>query len=330
MITNGTLHASPYPIQRTGLPVQKFSHSDPSVANFFHPLTQAEIEKMVRVLVAEGRRYKSFKGISFQLYRDGAAWWGDIQNGYNDYIIEAFERDTGLKIPCDRSDPLRGKAYYEWIRANAYDRWVSWRCEKFTEFYAKMAKILIGLPAGEGYYREMQKGAFPHVTCRDEFMESDIGRRKGVEPLSGGWLKETGWRVSTINAAGVHGMRYFSVPLRFGDVLGFTRGCFLICDYGYEPLEARLAQAFRALPPEKMADWPHTSDAPEFVRVRTLEKGGTRWFYAVNTEAKPAKVTFRTPVAVRDTVSGRTHKAGAVTLALGPYELRSFVSTKSR
>ena len=304
---------------------------------------------------------------------------------------------------------MRGKAYYEWIRANAYDRWVTWRCEKFTEFYAKMAKILtearpdlrlwfiaapffdavaelkdnpdyysedfvsrtlrengydgemlakaipnailgvtvhpqrhrkrwywantkekmdryIGLPAGEGYYREIQKGAFPHITCRDEFMETDIGRRKDVAQLSGGWLKEIGWRCSTINAAGENGMRYFAVPLRFGDVLGFTRGSFLICDYGYEPLEARFAQAFRALPPEKMADWPHTSDAPEFVRVRALEKGGTRWFYAVNTESKPAKVTFRTPVAVRDTVSGRTHKAGAVSLDLGPYELMSFVS----
>ena len=77
---------------------------------------------MVRALAAEGRRYKSFKGISFQLYRDGAAWWGDIQNGCNDYIIEAFERDTGIRVPGDRSDPLRGKAYYEWIRANAYDR----------------------------------------------------------------------------------------------------------------------------------------------------------------------------------------------------------------
>ena len=27
------------------------------------------------------------------------------------------------------------------------------------------------LPATEGYYREALKGAFPHVTCRDEFME---------------------------------------------------------------------------------------------------------------------------------------------------------------
>ncbi len=411
MITNGALHASVYPIQNTGLPVQQFNHSLPAVVNFFHPQTQAEIEKMVRALVNEGKRYKSFKGISFQLYRDGAAWWGDIKNGYNDYIIEAFEKDTGLKIPCDRKDPLRGKAYYEWIRANAYDRWVTWRCEKFTEFYAKMAKILtearpdlrlwfiagpffdavselkdnpdyysedfvsrtlrengydgemlakaipnailgvtvhpqrhrkryywamtkqkmdryIGLPAGEGYYREIQKGAFPHITCRDEFMETDIGRRKNVAQLSGDWLKEIGWRCSTINAAGENGMRYFAVPLRFGDVLGFTRGSFLICDYGYEPMEARFAQAFRALPPEKMKDLPCKTSAPEFVKVRTLEKDGKYWFYAVNTEVDTAQVSFQSPVALRDTVSGKKYKAGTISLKLAPYELRSFVSLK--
>ena len=413
MITNGTLHATHYPIQSTGLPAQKFNHSLPPVSNFFHPETQREIEEMFRALVKEGAAYPSFKGISLQLYRDSALWWGDATSGYNDYCIEAFERDTGVKVVADRADPLRGKAYYEWLKANAWDRWIAWRCEKFTAFYARMAKILsdarpdlrlwfiaaprfdavseleqnpdyfsedfasrslkeagfdgemvakaipnaitgvtvhpqrhrkrwywaktqekfdryVGLPAGEGYYREMQKGAFPAVTCRDEFMETDVGRKSRGTPqaLSGGWLDEIGWRCSTINAAGVHGMRYFAVPLRFGDVLGFTRGSFLVCDYGYEPLEARFAQAFRALPPEKMADWPCETDAPAVVRVRHLEKDGRHWFYAVNTEATPAKVSFETPVAVRDTVSGRVYAPGAVSLDLAPYELRSFIKEK--
>lgn len=123
-------------------------------------------------------------------------------------------------------------------------------------------------------------------------------------------------------------MRYFAVPLRFGDVLGFTRGSFLICDYGYEPMEARFAQAFRALPPEKMKDLPCKTSAPEFVKVRTLEKDGKYWFYAVNTEVDTAQVSFQSPVALRDTVSGKKYKAGTISLKLAPYELRSFVSLK--
>ncbi len=185
----------------------------------------------------------------------------------------------------------------------------------------------VGLPAGEGYYREIQKGAFPHITCRDEFMETNIGRRKNVPQLTGDWLREVGWRCSTINAAGENGMRYFAVPLRFGDVLGFTRGSFLICDYGYEPLEARFAQAFRALPPERMTDYACLTSAPEFVKVRTFEKNGKHWFYAVNTEVGTAEVSFQAPVPLRDTVSGKEYKAGTVSLKLAPYELRSFVSS---
>lgn len=410
-VTNGSLHATPYPIQSTGLPAQRFSHSLPPVANFFHPETQREIESMFRALVREGAAYRSFKGVSLQLYRDSALWWGDITSGYNDYCIDAFERDTGIRVPVDRRDPLRGKAYAAWLMANCRARWVAWRCETFTAFYARMAKILtdarpdlrlwfiaaprfdavaeladnpdyfsedfasrslkdagfdgerlaaaipnailgvtvhpqrqrkrwnwldtpekrarfIGLPAGEGYYREIQKCAFPHVICRDEFMELGVPNRPTDAPdtLSGGWLKEIAWRCSTINAPGADAMRYFAVPLRFGDVLGFTRGGFLVCDYGYEPLEARFAQAFRALPDVKMADAPCTSDAPTFVRVRTAEHEGRLWFYAVNTEAKRATVSFQTPVAVRDTVSGRRYEKGTVTLTLEPYELRSFHS----
>lgn len=48
---------------------------------------------------------------------------------------------------------------------------------------------------------------------------------------------------------------------------------------------------------------------------------------------KPDLATLTTndfrAVAVRDTVSGRTYPAGTVSLALAPYELRSFVSSRS-
>ena len=410
-ISNGSLHAYHYPIQSSGLPAQVFNHGLPPVSNFFHPETQREIEDMIRALVRDGAPYRSFKGVSLQLYRDGAGWWGDITSGYNDYCIEAFERDTGIRVPVDRADPLRGKAYYEWLMANRRKEWVDWRCDKFTEFYARMAKILsdarpdlrlwfiaapkfdgvfrlednpdyfsedfasrslkdagldgekvakaipnaivgvtvhpqrhrkrwywmntdekreryIGLPAGEGYYREMQKSAFPHVTCRDEFMEYNVWpnpKKPNKKSLSGDWLTELGWRCSTVNGSGVNAMRYFLVPLRHGDVLGFTRGSFLFCDYGYEPLEARFAQAFRALPDVKMADHSYTTDAPDFVRVRTAEKGGRRWYYAVNTEAKPAKVSFVVGGVVRDLVSGEAFD-GTVEFSLAPYELRSFVT----
>ena len=45
-------------------------------------------------------------------------------------------------MPCDRSDPLRGKAYFEWIRDNAMEQWIDWRCDVFTAFWGRMARKL--------------------------------------------------------------------------------------------------------------------------------------------------------------------------------------------
>lgn len=414
MITNGSLHSSQYPIYANGLPPQRFNHNLPPVCNFYHPKTRRQIEEMVRALVREGAPYKAFKGLSIQLYRDGAGWWGDITSGYNDYCIRDFERDTGIKVPVDRRDPLRGKAYYEWLMSNRKREWIDWRCDKFTEFYARMARILsdarpdlklwfiaapqfdaiseletnpdyydesfasrtlkdagfdgakltaaipnavlgvtvhpqrqrkrwywantlekreryTNLPATEGYYREIQQGVSPYVTCRDEFMEYDVRKIPAGSPraLSGDWFTEIGWRCSTVNAPGFHAMRYFAVPLRFGDVLGFTRGSFLVCDYGYEPLEARFAQAFRALPDVKMDDAPFTSDSADVVRVRTASLKKHRYYYAVNTDMKPAKVRFPVKAPVSDTVTGERHDT-SVELSLAPYELRSFTGLEQR
>lgn len=405
MISNGVFHSSQYPIHSDGTYAYKFGHGWPSVANFFHPETQREIEEMFRELVAEGVHYKSFKGISLQLYRDGACWWGDIKSGYNDYCIDAFERDTGIKVPVDRSDPLRGKAYYEWLVANHRDEWVRWRCEKFTEFYAKMAKILsdarsdlkiwfipspradailnldenpdyfdesyasrslkdagfdgemlaaaipnailgvtvhpqrnrkrwqwakeprlmerfIGIYGSEGWYRQIQKGEWPHVTLRDEFMETNIRKRRdGTIPraLTGDWLKEIDWRCSTINASGVNAMRYFAVPFRYGDVLGFTRGSFLVCDYGWESYEARFAQNFRALPAVKFDDLP----CGELVKMRHKDYAGKSWFYVVNTDSKPCEVRIRFPEGTVALADGGAF-SGETALSLEPYSIRSF------
>ena len=404
-LSDGSLHPTQYPIHSDGRGPARFNHGLPPVCNFFHPKTQNQIEKMIRALVKEGAPYKSFKGISLQLYRDGAGWWGDIKSGYNDYCIDAFERDTGIKVPVDRADPLRGKAYYEWLMANCREKWVDWRCDKVAEFYAGMAAILrearsdlrlwfiagpkfdavheldenpdyfdesfvgrslrdagldgeklaaaipdailgvtvhpqrqrkrwywakdarnfaryTNLPASQGYYAEIRRSAFPHVTLRDEFMEYDTRNIPAGDPrsLSGGWLKEMPWRCSTINAPGFHAMRYFAVPLRYGDVLGFTRGSFLVCDYGYESLEAQFAREFRALPAVKFDDLP----CGETVKLRRKDHDGACWFYVVNTDGVEHSIDIEFPDGTVALVGGEKMPSGQTTLLLPPYTIRSF------
>jgi hypothetical protein len=122
-------------------------------------------------------------------------------------------------------------------------------------------------------------------------------------------------------------MRYFAVPLRFGDVLGFTRGSFLVCDYGYEPLEARFAQAFRALPAVVFEDIAAEASSP-LVKVRHARFDGKEYFYAINTGDTPARVTLELPPGTMDLVTQErlspNDASGKGTFDLQAYELRAF------
>ncbi len=141
---DGSLHGTPVSIFSTGRPNGKHSHGCPPNFNIAHPEMQALIEQEIDALVEDGAPHPSFKGVCLHLARHSMHWFstdeGGLAGGYNDYCIDAFEKSKGVKVPVDRSDPLRGKAYYEWIRANAHEKWVEWRCDVVSGFYLRIAE----------------------------------------------------------------------------------------------------------------------------------------------------------------------------------------------
>lgn len=393
---DGSLHASEISILDTGRPNPGGWHGTPPNFSIANPETQAYLEGLVDTLLAEGRDHPSFKGICLHVTKHNMLTFGCPEAGYNDYAVEAFERSAGLRIPVDRTDPLRGKAYADWIRANAYGKWTDWRCRVVADFWCRMAdklaaartdlKLMINASAipvdaafdkvdpsdpnfMDAVYREASfdarlfaratnlilcrtlvpadgrfknwrlpeekrlfeetrldlKGnyslwagaAFPWLNHHDRYWESPIGRL-GTETLTSPWMREQTWRVSTINPSGLHAMRDIIRPLRFYDVLGFSKGGFLIGTYGMEEPFRKFAQAFRALPavPFKTLRMDHP-----YVRVRGRTVAGIRYLYLVNTGYESVERAFRLPVGAVNLVTGRA-EAGDV--RLGPYELRSY------
>ena len=381
-LTDGSLHRSPIAIHDTGVPNWGGWHNTPPNFCFSHPDVQSNIESQVDALVAQGVGHPSFKGVCLHLTMHCMLWWGDIRSGYNDYVVEAFAKETGIDVPCrgetprvrkSEDEPLRGRRYAEWIRANCRERWVQWRCDQVTRFYARLAAKLraarpdlklwfnsfiqpdfrqpdftapgfmerqareAGLdraalakipnvilcqtaypafvrkrdrklfPSDEAYafnrvlqhrkgYNALLDGAaYPWVQLFDLYWENPSGRAK--DGLSCDWLKECSWRVTTINPGGVHALRDFVIPLRHRDVLGFSKGGYLVGTYGMEEHLRRFAAAFRSLPPVVMDD----VGGDEFVKVRACTYEGRRYAYVVNTADGP-----------------RTFGAWQ----LGPYELR--------
>lgn len=403
-MTNGALHATAVAIHDTGKPNPGRWHGTPPNFNIAHPDVQSALERMVDALLEQGVPHPSFKGIAVHAPRHSLATFGGIESGYNDYCIDAFEKAYGLKVPRDRSDPLRGASAAVWIRANAMEQWLDWRCDTVTAFWGRIARKLLarrsdlklwinsyglsyarhkdwaapefvrqqnlemGLdgakltaaapnlilsqciyPAdprwrGPGYfrgntaawekmqayhaqketYRLLEGADFPWVGQHDRYWETAIGRSKTT--LSCDWLAECRWRVSTINPSDVHALRHFVVPLRHNDVLGMSKGGFLIGTYGMEPYLARFARAFRALPAVKMADVFRSGNTV----ARQAPFDGRSYFYVVNTDPVPVKLTVRFPADTTDLATGtrltESVAARTVELDLGPYELRSFTA----
>jgi len=355
-------------------------------------------------LVEQGAPHPSFKGVVLHMTSHALLWFGPLASGYNDYAVEAFEQATGVKVPVDRKEPLRGKLYAVWLRKNAYAKWVAWRCETVAAFYAKLAakmrarrpdlKLWFNAMAGgkfeeldlsdpdfanrhfreygfdrdlitakvpnaimcqtivpadyrrgnsqlseaavrhswerdglAGFYPIWRNAAFPVLNHHDRYWEDSIGRMGPASTrLSGDWLDETGWRVSTLNPSGRNALRHFSLPLSVHDVLGVSKGGFLMGFYGMEDVFVPWVRAFRSLPAVLFDDLPTAN--PKVV-VRTKEIGGRRYFYAVNASETDQSVALKLPRRVSDLVTGEKltgFLGGQVTLRLQPYELKSFAT----
>jgi hypothetical protein len=404
-IDRGELHDTPISIWNTGKPNPGGWHGTSPNFNILHPGVQANILANVDHFLAIGAPHPSFKGINLHLTKHCLAWFGNLEAGYNDYAIDAFTRDTGVAVPVPRDEPMRGKAYYEWLMANAREQWIDWRCRAVAQFYLRIAERLraarpdlrlnlcnftpmadtksdifraedfaeqvyrgAGLdpkhlvrdpsitvvqttyPADyrwrqgrrtearnfahlrtfdllPGTYSLLREAPAPWLHMHDRYWESAMGRERGKgwdgpgKGKIGQWFHEQGWRVSTLNPAGYHAMRHYVAPLRFNDLLGITKGGFLVGTHGMEPHLVPFAKAFRALPARRFQDVQAGTDT---LKVRQLALDGKTWFYVVNTAARPTTASLTLSLPAADLLDGKVVPAGAWRLPLAPYEFRSF------
>ena len=102
-----------------------------------HPAVQEAHLRMVRVYCEMFKPYRHFKGIRF-ITGAGSLYYSDITQGYGDYNLKTFEKDTGIKVPVSYTDKKRFAKRYDWLMANAKEQWLDWRCRKITEYYKKL------------------------------------------------------------------------------------------------------------------------------------------------------------------------------------------------
>jgi hypothetical protein len=92
-------------------------------------------------LLGRYARYKSVKAVSFL---EGSPYDpafpieigapGDwLSSGYGDYDIALFTKDTGIQVPGSPKDPQRFAQRYAWLKAHAYEPWLTWRCQQVKQ-----------------------------------------------------------------------------------------------------------------------------------------------------------------------------------------------------
>lgn len=181
-VEDGSFHNTPVSIFNTGLPNPGGWHSTPPNFNITHPEVQKQFLKDLDNLLAIGVKHPSFKGVALHLTEHCIHSFGSLKAGYNDYTIDLFTKDTGIKVPVDRKDPMRGKLYATWLLENAREQWISWRCKWIADWYKTIAdKLSSARPDLKLYVNNI---TYPSV--KDENFEKDgfryqFGREAGID-----------------------------------------------------------------------------------------------------------------------------------------------------
>lgn len=112
---------------------------------YFNPLYPANQEWYTGMIGEFAGRYKdspALMGVGLRVM--GWVWesyngWPSLFWGYDDYTVHLFEKQTGIKIPVADSDPKRFRARYDWLLANAKDKWIDWRCDQIAGLYSSIS-----------------------------------------------------------------------------------------------------------------------------------------------------------------------------------------------
>lgn len=108
-------------------------------ADPLHPSTQQAMLKILQNYAEKFAVWDSFRGIVI-LPTGKSLMYHDELEGYSDYNIAAFEKDSGIIIPVPADLPDRSVQRHAWLMKNASEQWFKWRADKLSAFYRQMAE----------------------------------------------------------------------------------------------------------------------------------------------------------------------------------------------
>ncbi len=110
--------------------------------NPVHPLVRKQFMTQIKELLARFGNHPGFKG--FDMWSRETWSFCSLKQGYGDYTVKLFSKETGIKVP-DYQGPGRFAQRYEFLTGKVLAQWLKWRAEKTTaairEVAAEMKKV---------------------------------------------------------------------------------------------------------------------------------------------------------------------------------------------
>ena len=110
--------------------------------NPLHPEVQRQISEYLEEISKRFGNKKAFRGVSINVWHATMVWFSSLKIGYDDYTISLFEAETGIKIPCESTDPERFGKRFNYLTTRNRALWIEWRCKKIRELILKMRDSL--------------------------------------------------------------------------------------------------------------------------------------------------------------------------------------------
>ena len=110
--------------------------------NPLHPKVQKAILNLIQEIAQKYGKFPAFRGVSLNVWHSGICWFATPEIGYDDFTVNLFSHETGIKIPGEPTAADRFSTRYEFLMKYHRDRWLDWRCAKISNFFREMRDTL--------------------------------------------------------------------------------------------------------------------------------------------------------------------------------------------
>ncbi len=111
-----------------------------------HPQVERLLQDMLCELAAKTKGRSNVPAVGFRANgKFGSLYVGSNrahppeESGYSEFDIREFEKDCGVQVGGTAGD---AQSRYDWLRANAWERWIDWRCERIHDHWVRLARAV--------------------------------------------------------------------------------------------------------------------------------------------------------------------------------------------